>query len=240
MQSVFSRTELLLGDEAMQKLAVSRVAVFGIGGVGSYVVEALVRCGVGAIDLVDHDTVSLTNINRQLPATQKTLGQYKAEAAAERVKEINPDCKVTVHKTFYLPETAGEFCFEDYDYAVDAIDTVTGKIQLILAAKAANTPIISAMGTGNKLDPTAFRVEDIKKTKICPLARIMRKELKARGVEHLKVVYSEEAPICCKAPEEELPKGRRAIPGSVAFVPSVAGLIIAGEVVKDLAGIQPK
>ena len=236
MGNEFSRTELLLGREGMEKLAASRVAVFGIGGVGSYAVEALARSGVGALELIDHDTVSESNLNRQLIATRKSLGRSKAEVAAERVREINPDCRVTVRKTFYLPETADGFSFADYDYVIDAIDTVTGKIRLVQAAMEAGIPIISAMGTGNKLDPTAFRVADIQKTKICPLARIMRKELRKRGIGHLKVVYSEEKPAECAASEEELPAGRRAIPGSVAFVPSVAGLILAGEVVKDLIG----
>ena len=231
-----SRTRLLLGRDAMEKLKHSRVAVFGLGGVGGYVVEALARSGIGALDLIDHDTISLTNINRQLLATHSTVGQSKAQAAADRVLDIDPSISVTVHETFYLPETAGQFDFSQYDYVVDAIDTVTGKLMLALAAQEAGTPIISSMGTGNKLDPTAFRVSDISQTKGCPLARIMRKECRKRGIEKLKVVYSEEEPIPSRSEEstEELPEGRRALPGSVAFVPSVAGLILASEVIKDL------
>ena len=232
----FSRTELLLGVDAMDKLRNARVAVFGLGGVGGYVVEALARSGVGCLDLIDHDTISLTNINRQILATHATVGMSKAAAAAARVKDINPDATVHVHETFYLPDTAAQFDFAQYDYIVDAIDTVTGKLMLALDAQRCGTPIISSMGTGNKLDPTAFRVADISQTKGCPLARIMRKECKKRGIQKLKVVYSEEEPIPSKLDglEEELPEGRRALPGSVAFVPSVAGLIIAGEVIKDL------
>ena len=232
----FSRTELLLGVDAMDKLRSARVAVFGLGGVGGYVVEALARSGVGCLDLIDHDTISLTNINRQILATHATVGMSKSAAAAARVKDINPDAIVHVHETFYLPDTAAQFDFTQYDYIVDAIDTVTGKLMLALDAQRCGTPIISSMGTGNKLDPTAFRVADISQTKGCPLARIMRKECKKRGIQKLKVVYSEEEPIPSKLDglEEELPEGRRALPGSVAFVPSVAGLIIAGEVIKDL------
>ena len=232
----FSRTELLLGQPAMEKLNNARVAVFGLGGVGGYTVEALARSGVGALDLIDHDTISLTNINRQLLATHSTVGMSKAQAAAERVLDIDPTISVTVHETFYLPETAGQFDFTQYDYVVDAIDTVTGKLMLAQAAQDAGTPIISSMGTGNKLDPTAFRVADISQTRGCPLARIMRKECRKRGIEKLKVVYSEEEPIPSRSEEstEELPDGRRALPGSVAFVPSVAGLILASEVIKDL------
>ena len=231
-----SRTRLLLGRDAMEKLKKARIAVFGLGGVGGYVVEALARSGIGALDLIDHDTISLTNINRQLLATHSTVGQSKAQAAANRVLDIDPTISVTVHETFYLPETAGQFDFSRYDYVVDAIDTVTGKLMLALAAQEAGTPIISSMGTGNKLDPTAFRVADISQTKGCPLARIMRKECRKRGIEKLKVVYSEEEPIPSRSEEstEELPEGRRALPGSVAFVPSVAGLILASEVIKDL------
>ena len=248
MLNEFSRTQLLLGPEAMETLAHSRVAIFGIGGVGGYAVEALARSGIGALDLIDDDKVCLTNINRQILATRKTVGKYKVDVAAERVREINPRCEVRTYKTFYLPETAGEFDFSQYDYVVDAIDTVSGKIQLVLAAQAAGTPIISSMGAGNKLDAAAFRVADITQTSVCPLARVMRRELKKRGIKHLKVVYSKEKPI---RPLEDLsiscrahcicPPGtkrhctdRRDIPGSVAFVPSVVGLIIAGEVVKDL------
>ena len=231
-----SRTRLLLGREAMETLRNARVAVFGLGGVGGYVVEALARSGIGALDLIDHDTISLTNINRQLLATHRTVGQSKAQAAADRVLDIDPSISVTVHETFYLPETADQFDFSQYDYVVDAIDTVTGKLMLALAAQEAGTPIISSMGTGNKLDPTAFRVADISETRGCPLARIMRKECRKRGIQKLKVVYSEEEPIPSRSEEstEELPEGRRALPGSVAFVPSVAGLILASEVIKDL------
>ena len=232
----FSRTELLLGCDAMDKLRNARVAVFGLGGVGGYVVEALARSGVGSLDLVDHDTISLTNINRQLLATHSTVGQSKAQAAADRVRDIDPNIAVTVHETFYLPETADLFDFSQYDYIVDAIDTVTGKLMLAAQAQECGTPIISSMGTGNKLDPTAFQVSDISETRGCPLARIMRKECKKRGIRKLKVVWSEEEPLTPLSPEgiEEMPEGRRALPGSVAFVPSVAGLIIAGEVIKYL------
>lgn len=248
MLNEFSRTQLLLGPEAMERLSACRVAVFGIGGVGGYAVEALARSGIGALDLIDDDRVCLTNINRQLLATRKTVGQYKVDVAAARIAEINPRCRVRTYKTFYLPETAEQFDFSQYDYIVDAIDTVSGKIQLVLAAQAAGTAIISSMGAGNKLDPTAFRVADISQTSVCPLARVMRRELKKRGVRHLKVVYSREPPlrpledmsISCRA-HCICPPGtkrhctdRRDIPGSVAFVPSVVGLILAGEVVKDL------
>ena len=233
----FARTRLLLGEEAMERLSRSRVAVFGLGGVGGYAVEALARSGVGALDLIDHDRVSLSNLNRQILATHASLDRYKAEVAAERVESINPQCVVRIYKTFYLPGESTEFDFSQYDYVVDAIDTVTGKIGLILAAQGVGTPIISAMGAGNKLDPTAFRVADIYKTSVCPLARIMRKELKKRGVKKLKVVYSTEDPIRPQAAAGEAPpEGRRDIPGSTAFVPAAAGLIIAGEVIKDLAG----
>lgn len=239
MLNEFSRTELLLGSAAMEKLRCSRVAVFGIGGVGGYVVEALARSGVGGLDLIDNDSVALTNINRQIIATHAALGRPKVEAAAERVLLINPSCSVTVHKTFFLPETANEFDFSAYDYVVDAIDTVSGKIQLVIAANAAGVPIISAMGAGNKLDPAAFRVADIYKTSVCPLARVMRHELKKRGIKKLKVVYSEEEPVKPTGENgEDLPEGKRSLPGSVAFVPPVMGLIIAGEVVKDIAGLK--
>ena len=233
----YSRTRLLLGADAMVKLKNARVAVFGLGGVGGYVVEALARSGVGALTLVDHDTISLTNINRQLLATTLTVGSGKAQAAAERVKQIDPAIRVEAICKFYGPETAGEFDFTQYDYVVDAIDTVTGKLALVMAAKEAGVPIISCMGTGNKLDPTRFQIADITKTSVCPLARIMRKECAKRGIKHLKVLFSTEDPIASDPSaltDEELPEGRRALPGSVAFVPSVAGLIIAGEVVKDL------
>lgn len=233
MVNQFSRTEMLFGKNAMQKLSSSRVAVFGIGGVGGYTVEALARSGVGAIDLIDNDTVSLTNLNRQIIATHNTIGRYKADVAAERVKQINPDCVVSAHKLFYLPETADEIDFTNYDYIVDAIDTVSGKLAIIQNAHNCGVPVISCMGTGNKIDPTALEVSDIYETSVCPLARVMRRELKKRGIERLKVVYSREEPlkpleIC----EEE--GAKREIPASCAFVPSVAGLIIAGEVIKDL------
>ena len=235
----FSRTQFLLGSDAMEKLKNATVAVFGLGGVGGYVAEALARSGVGALDLVDHDTISPTNINRQILATQETIGMDKAEAAARRAKSINPDCAATAIKTFYLPETAHQFDFAKYDYVVDAIDTVTGKLMLVQAAKDAGTPIISSMGTGNKLDPTAFQVADIHETSVCPLARIIRKECRKRGIDKLKVVYSTEDPIKTVLPPDdpawaELPEGRNALPGSVCFVPAVAGMIIAGEVIRDL------
>ena len=244
----FSRTQLVFGKEAMDRLKDSRVAVFGVGGVGGYTVEALARSGVGAIDIIDDDKVCLTNINRQIIATGKTVGKYKVDVAKERIEEINPDCKVTAFRTFYMPETADQFDFTKYDYVVDAIDTVTGKIALIENAKKAGTPIISSMGAGNKVDPTAFEVADIYKTSVCPLARVMRYELKRRGIKKLKVVYSKEKPIppiddmaisCrqhCICPPGTARKctQRRQVPGSTAFVPSVAGLIIAGEVIKDI------
>lgn len=240
MLNQFSRTELILGSKAMEKLARSRVAVFGIGGVGGYTVEALVRSGIGAIDLIDNDTVALTNINRQIYATCKTIGNYKVDVAAERIADINPNCTVNTYKTFYTPDTACQFDFTQYDYVVDAIDTVTGKIALVMQAQATGTPIISSMGAGNKLDPTAFMVADIYQTSVCPLAKVMRKELARRGVQSLKVVYSKEKPI---APIAEIETDcmeqenvtRRQVPGSTAFVPSVVGLIIAGEVIKDLS-----
>ena len=232
----FSRTQFVLGSDAMEKLKNARVAVFGVGGVGGYVVEALARSGVGALDLVDHDTISLTNINRQILATRDTVGMDMAEAAAQRAKAINPDCDARAIKTFYLPETADQFDFTKYDYVVDAIDTVTGKLMLVQAAKAANTPIISSMGTGNKLDPAAFQVADISKTAMCPLARVMRKELGKRGIKNLKVVYSREEALTPTGWEEEAAAlGKRQIPGSVSFVPGAAGLILAGEVIKDIA-----
>ena len=233
----FSRTRLLLGNDAVEKLKKARVAVFGLGGVGGYVVEALARSGVGALELVDHDTISITNINRQLLATTETIGMAKAEAAAQRVLRIHPAIKVNAITMFYGPDTAHLFDFSRYDYVVDAIDTVTGKLALVQAAQASGTPIISCMGTGNKLDPTKFQIADISKTSVCPLARIMRKECAKRGIKHLKVLFSTEDPIPSDPDAislEELPEGRRALPGSVAFVPSVAGLIIAGEVIKDL------
>ncbi len=233
MLNQFSRTRLLLGEEAMQKLSSRRVAVFGIGGVGGYVVEALARSGIGALDLIDHDTVSLTNLNRQIIATMDTIDRYKVDVAKERVLSIHPDCKVSAYRTFYLPETADQFDFTQYDYVVDAVDTVTGKLRLIEEARRAGVPIISSMGAGNKLDPTAFKVADIYETNICPLAKVMRKECRKRGIDHLKVVYSEEVPRVPLQETEEVTE-RRSLPGSVAFVPSVAGLILASEVIKDL------
>ena len=230
----FSRTELLLGAPAMDKLKRATVAVFGLGGVGGYVVEALARSDVGALVLVDHDAISPTNINRQIFATHSTIGMDKAEAAKARVLDINPEIAVTAHKVFYGPDTASLFDFSQYDYVVDAIDTVTGKLALITAAQTAGTPIISSMGTGNKLDPSRFQIADISKTSVCPLARIMRKECAKRGIKHLKVLFSTEDPLSPDAVTEELPEGRRSLPGSVAYVPSVAGLMIAGAVIADL------
>lgn len=235
----FSRTELLLGAEATRRLHHAHVAVFGLGGVGGYVVEALARAGIGALDLIDHDTVSVSNLNRQIFALHSTVGQYKADVAKERVLDINPAAQVTVYKTFYLPETADQFDLTQYDYIVDAIDTVTGKLELITRAKAAGTPILCAMGTGNKLDPTAFTVTDLSKTSGDGLARIMRKELKKRDIRHLKVVYSTElARKPLSQPEPEPGSTRRSTPGSVPFVPPVAGLVAAGEVIKDLMGLK--
>ena len=230
MENQFLRTELIYGEEAMKKLASCRVAVFGIGGVGSYAVEALVRSGIGALDLIDHDRVSLTNLNRQIIATHRTIGRYKVDVAAERAAEISPDCIVRTYKTFYLPETEDRFDFREYDYVVDAIDTVTGKLAIIENAKKAGVPVISSMGAGNKVLPSAFEVADLYETSVCPLARIMRRECKKRGIRDLKVVYSKEKAI---RPRRIL-SGKRAVPGSTAFVPSVAGLIIAGEVINDL------
>lgn len=255
MSKQFSRTELLLGNESMNRLADARVAVFGIGGVGGYTVEALVRSGVGAIDLIDSDTVCESNLNRQIIATRTTIGQFKVDAMKERIMQINPECKVTVHRCFYLPETAEQFDFTEYDYVVDAVDTVTAKLQLVMQAKECNVPIISSMGAGNKLNPAEFEVADIYKTSVCPLAKVMRRELKKRGVKKLKVVYSKEEPItpmntentqvenphngnrvCEEADKIDTGFGakKRVTPGSIAFVPSVVGLIIASEVVKDL------
>ncbi len=248
MLNQFSRTELLVGKDNMERFVKARVAVFGIGGVGGYVVEALARTGIGTLDLIDDDKVCLTNINRQIFATRKTVGKYKVDVAKERVLDINPNAVVNTYKTFYMPDTADQFDFHAYDYVVDAIDTVTGKIELIMQAQQSGTPIISSMGAGNKMNPAMFEVADIYKTSVCPLAKVMRRELKKRGVKHLKVVYSKEQPI---RPVEDMeiscrqncicPPGtkrtctvRRDIPGSNAFVPSTAGLIIAGEVVKDL------
>ena len=234
MINEFSRTQLLFGADGMEKLKQSRVAVFGIGGVGGYAVEALARAGVGALDLIDSDVISVTNINRQIIALHSTVGQPKVEVMAARIKAINPDCEVRTYQCFYGPDTAETFDFTQYDYIIDAIDTVTGKLALVTQAQKAGTPIISSMGTGNKLDPTAFIVTDIYKTSFCPLARIMRKELRKRGVDRLKVVYSEEEALTPEGETEELPQGRRSIPGSVSFVPSAAGLILAGEVIRDL------
>ena len=248
MLNQFSRTQLIFGIEAMEKLSQSRVAIFGVGGVGGYTIEALARSGVGAIDLIDDDRICLTNLNRQLLSTRDTVGQYKVDVAEKRIHSINPDCKVITHKTFYMPETKHMFDFTEYDYIVDAIDTVKGKLELVMNAKAAGTPIISSMGAGNKVNAAAFEVADIYETSVCPLARVMRYECRKRGIKSLKVVYSKEKPI---RPLEDMsiscrkhcicPPGtarkctqRRDIPGSTAFVPSAAGLIIAGEVIKDL------
>ena len=235
MQSQFSRTELLLGSDAMERLYKARVAVFGIGGVGGYAVEALARSGIGTLDLFDHDTVSLTNLNRQIIATHAPVGMPKGEAARQRILAINPNAIVNAHQVFYTPDTADQFDFTKYDYIIDAIDTVTGKLCIIQNAVAAGVPVISCMGTGNKLDASALQVTDISKTTFCPLARIMRKELRKRGIEHLKVVYStEEALTPVGAEEEAAALGKRTIPGSTAFVPGAAGLILAGEVIRDL------
>ena len=233
------RTKLLIGDEALNRLAKAKVAVFGIGGVGGYVCEALARSGIGSLELIDDDKVAPSNINRQIIATVSSVGKYKTEVMRDRIKDINPDIDVTVHNKFFLPQTADEFPFEEYDYVVDAVDTVTAKLELVMRAKQANVPVISSMGAGNKLDATAFEVADIYETSVCPLAKVMRRELKRRGVDSLKVVYSKEKPIVPQSDEESesLDGGshkKRVTPGSVAFVPSVVGLIIAGEVVKDL------
>ncbi|MCI7137364.1 MAG: tRNA threonylcarbamoyladenosine dehydratase [Candidatus Limivicinus sp.] len=251
MLNQFSRTQLLLGQEGMEKLFQARVAVFGIGGVGGYTVEALARSGVGTLDLIDDDKICLTNLNRQIFATRKTVGQYKVDIAQQRILEINPKAVVHTYKTFYAPQTAELFDFSQYDYVVDAIDTVTGKLELVEQAEKAGVPIISSMGAGNKMDPTAFEVADIYETSVCPLARVMRKELKKRGIKKLKVVYSKEPPMTpiddmaiscrtnCICPPGTARKctQRRQVPGSNAFVPSVVGLIIAGEVVKDLTAM---
>ena len=247
MLNRFSRTELVLGEDAMNRLKGARVAIFGVGGVGGYAVEALARTGVGALDLIDDDKVCLTNINRQIIATTKTLGQYKVDVAKERIHDINPDCEVRTYKTFFMPDTKEQFDFSQYDYVIDAIDTVTGKKELILCAKAANVPIISSMGAGNKMNPAEFEVADIYETSVCPLARVMRNICRKNGIDKLKVVYSkekairpmEDASISCRnhcvcPPGTRKCTVRRDIPGSVAFVPSVAGLIIASEVVKDI------
>ena len=236
MKEEILRTAMLLGQEAVERLEKARVAVFGIGGVGGYTLEALARAGIGQLDLIDSDTVSRSNITRQLLATHSTVGMLKVEAGKQRVLDINPDCRVTTWPVFYTPETADQFDFTQYDYIVDAIDTVTGKLQLVQAAREAGTPIICCMGTGNKLDASAFQVADISKTTMCPLARIMRKELGKRGIKHLKVVYSQEEALTPTGWEEEAKLlGKRQIPGSVSFVPGAAGLILAGEVIKDIA-----
>ncbi len=226
MKEQFERTARLLGEEAVGNLQGKRVAVFGIGGVGGYLCEALVRSGIGAFDLVDSDRVCESNINRQIIATHATVGQYKVDAMKERMLAINPEVKVEVYRTFFLPENAEDFPFDQYDYVADAVDTVTAKIAIIERAKRFNVPVISAMGAGNKLDPTAFRVADIEKTKVCPLAKVMRRELKNRGIKGVKVVYSEETPVT--------PAGDARTPASIAFVPSVCGLVMAGEIIKDL------
>lgn len=237
MSKQFQRTELLLGQDGVQRLSEACVAVFGVGGVGGYTVEALARSGVGKFVLIDNDQVCITNINRQIIATHKTIGRDKVDVMKERILEINPEAKVEVHKCFFLPECADKIDFSSYNYVVDAVDTVTAKIELIMQAKKAGVPVISSMGAGNKLDATKFEVTDIYRTSVCPLAKVMRRELRKRGIEALKVVYStEEAMKPCALPEEDKQGGKRQTPGSVAFVPSVAGLIVAGEVVKDLIG----
>ena len=237
MDERFQRTAMLLGESGVKRLAKCRVAVFGVGGVGGFAVEALARSGVGALDLIDSDVVAPSNINRQIIATQSTVGEYKVDAARARVLDINPDCAVTCRRVFFTPETAGDFDFTEYDYVIDAVDTVTAKLALVEAAHFADVPIISSMGAGNKLDPTAFEVSDIYKTSVDPLAKVMRRELKKRGVKHLRVVWSREEPIASAVPPEDGAPRRRSTPGSCAFVPSVAGLILAGQVVKELAGI---
>lgn len=250
METQFSRTEILIGKEAVRRLSASRVAVFGVGGVGGYVCEALVRSGVGAFDLIDSDRVALSNLNRQIVALHSTIGQYKVDVMRERMLAINPQVKVNVHKCFFLPENAQQFPFSEYDYVVDAVDTVTAKIALVMKCREAGVPIISSMGAGNKLDASLFQVADLFQTKVCPLAKVMRRECKKRGIKNLKVVYSEEMPLTPGISEAEEQTAlhadkqspdtaaegsrRRSVPGSVAFVPSVAGLILAGEVVKDL------
>ena len=237
MLNQFSRTQLLFGQEGMERLYRARVAVFGIGGVGGYTVEALARSGVGILDLIDDDRVCLTNLDRQLLATRKTVGQYKVDVAEQRVKEINPDAVVHTYKTFYAPQTAEQFDFTRYDYIVDAIDTVSAKLLLIERAVRAQTPVISSMGTGNKLDPSLFRVEDLAKTSMDPLARVMRRELGKRGIKHVKVVWSPEEALTPQGGREEAERiGKRQIPGSVSFVPGAAGLILAGEVIRHIAG----
>ena len=241
MAEIFDRTKRLLGAEAMKRLENARVAVFGIGGVGGHAVEALVRSGVSAVDIIDSDEVAVSNINRQLIATQRTVGQKKVDAMKAHLLEINPNVQVNTHCCFFLPETKDQFDFTKYDYVIDAVDTVTAKLALVEAAQEAGTPIISSMGAGNKLDPTAFEVSDIYKTSVCPLAKVMRRELKKRNIKHLKVVYSKEEPLEPMEDEDfvsDETRTRRATPGSIAFVPSVAGLILAGEVVKDIAAVK--
>lgn len=239
METQFSRTQRIIGDEALERLAKSRVAVFGVGGVGGYVCEALVRSGVGKFDLIDNDQVALSNLNRQIIALHSTIGKYKVDVMKERMLDINPEVEVNTYRCFFLPENADDFPFEQYDYVVDAVDTVTAKIELVMKCKEANVPIICSMGAGNKLDGSLFRVADIYKTNVCPLAKVMRRELKKRGIKKCKVVYSEEVPIKPledhDSKDENLSK-KRAIPGSIAFVPSAAGLVLAGEVVRDLGG----
>ncbi len=235
MKEEFCRTSLLIGEDGIEKLNNAKVAVFGVGGVGGYVVEALARSGVGSFVLVDKDDVSVSNINRQIIALQSTVGKNKVDVMRDRILDINPQANVEVHRTFFLPDNSDEFDFSQYTYVVDAVDTVTAKLEIIMKAKEANVPVISSMGAGNKLDPTAFRVSDIYKTNVCPLAKVMRRELKARGVKKLKVVYSEEQPMSPDTSKLQSPDEKKRIPGSVAFVPSVVGLIIAGEVVKDIA-----
>jgi len=236
MEDQFCRTRMLVGPEGIEKLQNAHVAIFGVGGVGGYVCEALVRAGVGSFDLIDRDRVSESNINRQIIAAHSTVGRWKTEVMAERMADINPSVKVREHRKFFLPENAGEFPFSEYDYIVDAVDTVTAKIGLIMEAKNRGIPVISSMGAGNKQDPSAFCVADIYKTSVCPLARVMRKELKARGIRDLKVVYSTEPPMepLWQDPDSECDPGRRSTPGSFSFVPSAAGLVLAGEVVRDL------
>ncbi len=241
MLNQFSRTELVLGKKAMERLSRARVAVFGLGGVGGNAVEAIVRSGVGQVDIIDNDTFSITNINRQLFATMKSVGRYKVDVAEERLLDINPECIIRKYRTFYLPETAAEFDFSQYDYIVDAVDTVTAKLNLITEAYRAERPIISAMGCGNKVDPGLLEVTDIYKTKVDPLSRIMRQECRKRGIKHLKVVFSKEEPLrpVGQVPEEEKNPGRRDVPGSTAFVPTAAGLLIASEVIRDLVEFNP-
>ncbi len=236
MKEEFCRTALLVGENGIEKLNNATVAVFGVGGVGGYVVEALARSGVEHFVLIDKDTVSVSNINRQIIALQSTVGKYKVDVMKDRILDINPDAKVEIHRTFFLPENSLDFDFLKYDYVVDAVDTVTAKLEIIMKAKDANVPVISSMGAGNKLDATAFRVTDIYKTNVCPLAKVMRKELKTRGVKKLKVVYSEEQPMSPDTSHLQSIDDKKRIPGSISFVPSVVGLIIAGEVIKDIVG----